>query len=118
MLGFVVQRPAQQRQIIDDRLGQVADRPVEIDDYGIEGLGLGGVADRRGDLPAVLDQLGKVAVLQILVQLPLAQLVVAAGLGHEGQVSIHRPRVAQRFENKHLPRRVRRCSSARITWLI
>ena len=80
---------------------------VEIDDHRIEGVGLDGVADRLGDLPAVLDQLGEVAVLQILVELPLAQLVPAARLGHERQMGVERPRIAERFENEDLPRRVR-----------
>ena len=39
---------------------------------------------------AVLDELGEVAVLQILVELPLAELVLAARLGHERQVGILR----------------------------
>ena len=60
-----------------------------------------------GDLAAVLDQLGEVAIFQILVELPLAQLVLAARLGHEGQMGVDRPRIAEGFQHEHLPRRVR-----------
>jgi len=76
------------------------------------------VADLLGDFSAMLDQLGEIAVLQIFVELPLAQFVPAARLGHERQMGVGRTRIAQGFENKHLPRRVREMLSARITCVI
>ena len=39
ILGLVVERPAEQHQVVDDRVGQVADFAIEIDDHGIERLG-------------------------------------------------------------------------------
>jgi len=52
-------------------------------------------------------ELREVAILQILVELPLAQLVLAARLGHVGQVGVFRQRIAERLGDEDLPRRVR-----------
>ena len=38
-LGLVVERPAEQQQVVDDRVGQVADLLVEVDDHRVERLG-------------------------------------------------------------------------------
>ena len=65
-LGLVVERPAEQHQVVDDRVGQVADLLVEVDDHRVERLGRDARAHRRGDLRAVLVDLLEVGVLQIL----------------------------------------------------
>ena len=61
-----------------------------------------------GHLAAVLHQGGEIGVLEILVQLPLAELGLAARLGHEGQVGVDRQLVAQRLGDEDLPRRIRK----------
>ena len=40
--GVVIERPAQQGQVVVDGPGKVADVAVEIDDHRIEGVGFGG----------------------------------------------------------------------------
>ena len=55
----------------------------------------------------MLHQLREVAVLQILVELALAELRLAARLGDVRQVGELRQLVAQLLEHEHLPRRVR-----------
>ena len=37
--GLIVERPAQEHQIVDDRVGQVPNFFVEINDHGVEGFG-------------------------------------------------------------------------------
>ena len=46
-LGLVVERPAEQHQVVDDRVGQVADLLVEVDDDRVEGLGRDSAASSR-----------------------------------------------------------------------
>ena len=106
-LGLVVQRPAEQHQVVDDRVGQVADLLVEIDDDRVEGLGRDRQLHRGGDRGAVLVHLGEVRVLQVGVQLALGQLALGAGLGDVGEVGVRGQRDAQRLGDEHLARRVR-----------
>ena len=54
--------------------------------------------DGGGDGLAVLVDLLEVGVLEILGDLPLAQLVLAARLGDEGHVGVLRQRVAKPLE--------------------
>ena len=61
----------------------------------------------------MLTDLGEIAILQILVELSLAQLVLAARLGHEGQMGIFGQRIAERLRAMKICRGVfDRCSSA------
>ena len=106
VLPLVVQRPAQQGQVVEQRRGQKTDLLVEIDDHRIEGGGVGRQAQALGDRPAAVQQLREIAVLPIFVELPLAEFVVAARLGHVGQVGVLRQLVAQGLGDEHLPRRV------------
>ncbi len=107
MLRPVVEGPAQQGQVVDDRLGQVAHSLVKIHDHRVEGIALDRQADRRGDLLTVLEQLGEIAVLQVFVELALAQLDLAARLGDERQVGVLGQCVAQALGDEDLPRRIR-----------
>ena len=107
ILGFVVQRPAQQQEVIDDRIRQIADFAVEIDNHGIERLGRRHVADAGRDLRALVVHPLEFQVLQVLRDLSLGELLRAAGLGHIRQVSVFRQRVAERLGNENLPRCVR-----------
>ena len=88
ILGLVVERPAQEKQVVDDRVGQVADLAVKVDDHGVERVGRGFQTKPLGDLLAVLRDLGEVGVLEIFVELPLAQFVLAAWLGDVGQMGV------------------------------
>jgi hypothetical protein len=106
MFRLIVQRPTQQRQIIDDRLGQVTDLLVEVGDHWVEGGRTGRMSDRLGYLQAMLHELGEIAVLQVLVELAFAQLRPATRLGHKGQVRVLGQFVAQGLGDENLPRRV------------
>ena len=77
-----------------------------------------GVSPRADDRPAVLDHLGEVAVLQVLVELPLAEFVLAARLGDERQMGVLGHGITERLDDEDLAGVLERCSSARMTWVI
>ena len=107
ILGLVVERPAEQHQVVDDRVGQIADLAVEIDDHRVERLGSRDVADAGGDLGPVVVEPFEFGVLQVLGDFSLRQLLRAARLGDVGQVGVLGQRIAERLGDENLPRRVR-----------
>ena len=98
IFGLVVERPAEQHQVVDDRVGQVADLAIEIDDDRIERLGSRNVSDASGDLRAVIVEPLELRVFQVLGDLSLGELLRAARLGDVGQ----------RLSDENLARRVRK----------
>ena len=97
VLGRVIERPAQHQQVVDDGLGQVADLLVEVDDDRVEGLGRGGKAQSLGDGRAVLVDVFEVFVVEVLLEIALAEFLLAARLGDDGQVGVGGQLVSQRL---------------------
>ena len=108
VLRFVVERPAEKRDVVVDRLGQIADLTVEVDDDRVETVGGRRQPDAVGDLLALLDELGEVAVFKVFVELALAQLRLAPRLRDERKVRVLRERIAERLRDEDLARRVRK----------
>ena len=80
---------------------------VKIDNYRVERIGRDFQPEPLGDsLPVIVD-LCEFAVLEIFFQLPFAELVLAARLGHERNVGVLRQFVTETLGDEHLPRRVR-----------
>ncbi len=107
VLSRVVERPAQQQQVIDDRVRQVTRDAIEIDDDGIERLGRRRMADLGRDVERVVVEPLEVGLLQVLSDLAFAELVLAAGLRDIRQMRELRQPVAQAFEDEDLSRCVR-----------
>ena len=105
-LGPVVERPAQEGQIVDDRFRQVTHLTVEIDDDRVELLGLGFQADFRGDGESVFDQLREVFVLQVFGEFTLAEFHLAARLRDAREMGVLGQFVAERLGDEDLPRGV------------
>src|SRR5262249_35035245 len=103
---LVVERPAEQDQVIQQGVWQVADFAVELDDDGIKRLGGCDVADLRRDSCPMLIHFLYITVLEILRDLSLADIVLAAGLGNERVVGVLRQRIAESLRDENLPRRV------------
>ena len=106
-LGPVVERPPEQKQVVHQRVRFVPDVAVEIDDHRAEALGCDGQTLRLGDPGAVVVCLLELVVLQVLAQLPLAELFGAARLGDIRQMRVGRQRVPQRRGDENLAGRVR-----------
>ena len=96
----------EQQQIVEQSVGEIADLLVEVHDHRVEGLGVGLEPDGVGDRLPVLVELGKLGVLQILVELALAQLALAPRLGDIGEVSIGGVLVTQPLGDEDLTRGV------------
>ena len=119
-LGLVVERPAEQHQVVDDRVGQVADLLVEIDDHRVERLGRGraGPSPRRSPGRA-RGPCAKSGFFRYLSSLRLRQLVLAARLGDVRQVGVLRAADSRAPAAMKICRGVfDRCSSARMTCVI
>ena len=84
----------EQQQIVDDRVRQVAGDPIEVDDDRIERFRCGLMTDLRRDVERVIVQALEVGLLQVLRDLALAQLVLAAGLGDVRQMRVFGQRKA------------------------
>ena len=92
LLSRIIERPAEQQQIVDDRIGQVTGDAIEVHDDGIERFRRGRVTYLRRDVERVIVKALEVGLLQVLRDLALGQLVLAAGLGDVRQVSELRQR--------------------------
>jgi hypothetical protein len=102
----LVQGPAEQDEIVDDRVGEVTDVAVEIHDDGVERIGRHFTTDGVGNGHAVVVELFELRVLQVLGDLPFAELVLAPRLGHVRQMGVLRQLVAEALGDEDLPRRV------------
>ena len=107
VLGAVVERPAEQQQVVDQRVRPVADVAVELHQHGVEALRDDLLAERGQDAGAVVVHLLELGLRQVLAELPLAQLLAAARRRHVGQVGVAGKLVAEPAGDEDLPRRVR-----------
>ena len=104
--GPIIQRPAQEQQVVEDRVGQVAHLPIEVDGHRRKGRRRRIATTRLGNLDAVVIELLEIHMLERLLDLALAQLLGAARLGHIGHVSVVRHVVSKRPSDEDLPGRV------------
>ena len=81
---------------------------VKVDDDRVETVGGRRQPNAVGDLFALLDELGEVAVFEVFVELALAQLRFASRLRDERKVRVLRERIAERLRDEDLARRVRK----------
>ena len=106
-LSAVVERPAEQKEVVQQRVRLVSHLAVEVDDNRAEGFWRERQPQRLGDPGTVVVRFLELVVLEILTQLPLAELLGAPGLGHIRQMRVGRQRVAQRRGYEDLSGRVR-----------
>ena len=106
VLAAIIQRPSQQQQVIDQGLGQKADLAIEIDQDRIERVDVHRLPEPLHDGLPLVEEPREIAVLQVFLQLALAELGAAARFGHIGQVSETRQVVAQGLRNENLSGRV------------
>ena len=107
VLRALVERPAEQQQVVDQRLRTVADVAVELHQHGVEALRNDLLAERGEDAGAVVVDLLEIRLRQVPAELPLAQLLAASRRRHVGQVRVAGKLVAEAVGDEDLARRVR-----------